>query len=206
MKALFTLILLAGLAALPAARAQDDTPPLPKKTQVYRIIVNDWLTVRVYGEDDLTTKSRVDAQGTITCALIDKPVRVYGMTLEEAQHAIEAAYVNNRLLRHPEVVLTVGPYAPRKVNVTGHVKNQGQYDLDVETPTTLPEIITRAGGFDDTAKGTEVHVTRVLPDGTTKVWIFDVQSVLRGHAHKTSPAATFILEPNDLVNVPQRLI
>lgn len=200
------VLFLLALVLLPAARAQDSLAPLPKQSVVYRIIVNDWLTVRVYGEDDLTTKSRVDAQGTISCALIPVPVHVYGLTIEEAQRAIEKAYVDNRLLSHPEVVLTVGPYAPRKVNVTGHVKNQGQYDLDVETATTLTDIITRAGGFDDTAKGTAVTVTRILPDGTTKVWTFDVQSVLRGHAHSNSPAATFILEPNDSVNVPQRLI
>jgi polysaccharide export outer membrane protein len=206
MKALFSLLLAFGLAAAPSLRAQDSAASMPKEQMIYRIIVNDWLTVRVYGQEDLTTKCRVDAQGNVACALIDAPIHVYGMTVEEAQRAIAKAYVENRLLRDPQVVLTIGPYAPRKVNVTGHVRNQGQYDLDVETATGLVDIITRAGGFDDTAKGTAVTVTRTLPDGSTKVWTFDVQSLFRGKAHADSPAARFVLEPNDSVNVPQRII
>ena len=206
MKARFSLFLLLGLAAWVPAHAVESALGSPKQQMIYRIIVNDWLTVRIYGEDDLTTKSRVDAQGNVACALIPDPVNVYGLTVEEAQHKIAKASVENRLLRDPQVVLTIGPYAPRKVNVTGHVRNQGQYDLDVETATTLVDIITRAGGFDDTAKGSAVTVTRTLPDGSTKVWTFDVQSLVRGRGRSDSPAATFYLEPGDSVNVPQRII
>jgi len=46
---------------------------------------------------------------------------------------------------------------------------------------TLLELVSKAGGFTDTAKGTAVRVTRILSDGSqTKTSIHDVDSILRG--------------------------
>ena len=42
------------------------------------------------------------------------------------------------------------------------------------------DLVTKAGGFTDTALGTGVRVTRILPDGTTKVITLDVESLIKG--------------------------
>jgi polysaccharide export outer membrane protein len=200
-----TLALLAGLA--PVGRSQTAPPEQNNKHIVqYQIITNDWLTVTVFQEADLQTKSRVDAAGNINCSLIGQ-VHVYGLTIQEAEKKIEQAYIDGRFLKRPEVTVTVPEYAPRNCNVTGHVKSPGRLTLDVETAVTLPDIISRAGGFDDTAKGNEVRVTRVMPDGTTKVMIFDVKGLMQGKTKNTkNPAADFLIQPNDIIFVPQRLI
>ena len=200
-----TLALLASLATL--ARSQTAPPEQNNKHIVqYQIITNDWLTVTVFQEPDLQTKSRVDAAGNINCSLIGE-VHVYGLTIQEAEKKIEDAYKEGRFLKRPKVTLTVPEYAPRNCNVTGHVKSPGRLSLDVETAVTLPDIISRAGGFDDTAKGDAVRVTRVMPDGTTKVMTFDVKALMQGKTKNTkNPAADFLIQPNDIIFVPQRLI
>lgn len=198
------LTLLAALAALSPVRAQN-VNSLPTHAVMYRIIVNDTLAIRVFDEGDLQTLSRVDAAGNIACSLIG-PVNVFGLTLPDAERKIEAAYITNRILRHPHVTVTVQGYAPREVTVTGHVRNPAKYPLPIETAVSLPDIITRAGGFDDTAKGSAVRVTRIGPDGKVEVKTFDVKSVLQGKGKYHGDASDFYLEPNDIVYVPQTII
>jgi polysaccharide export outer membrane protein len=200
-----TLALLAGLATV--GRSQTAPPEQNNKHIVqYQIITNDWLTVTVFQEADLQTKSRVDAAGNINCSLIGQ-VHVYGLTIQEAEKKIEDAYIDGRFLKRPKVTVTVPEYAPRNCNVTGHVKSPGRLTLDVETAVTLADIISRAGGFDDTAKGDAVRVTRVMPDGTTKVMTFDVKGLMQGKTKNSkNPAADFLIQPNDIIFVPQRLI
>jgi polysaccharide export outer membrane protein len=205
-RAALLLALLVGAAAV--ARPQSAPPESNSKNIVqYQIITNDWLTVTIFQEPDLQVKERVDAQGNINCALVGQ-VHVYGLNIQDAEKKIEEAYKNGRFLRRPKVSISVPQYAPRSVSVQGHVRSPGRLPLDVETAVTLPDIITRAGGFDDTAKGDAVKVTRILPDGHTEVRIFDVKSVIQGKSKNNSrnPAAEFLLQPNDIVFVPQRLI
>ena len=68
-RALLTLAVLAGFVSF--CRAQSAPPESANKHIVpYEIITNDWLTVTVYDEADLQTKSRVDAEGNITGAMV----------------------------------------------------------------------------------------------------------------------------------------
>jgi len=201
-------LILALLSGLPSiARPQAAPPEADTKHIVpYQIITNDILTVNVFQEPELQVKERVDAAGNINCTLIGQ-VHVYGLSIQDAQRKIEEAYRNGRFLRHPKVIVSVPQYAPRTVSVQGHVRSPGRLPLDVETAVTLPDIIARAGGFDDTAKGDSVRVTRILPDGSTQVQTFDVKKLMQGKSGKArNPAAEFLLQPNDIVFVPQRII
>jgi polysaccharide export outer membrane protein len=73
---------------------------------------------------------------------------------------------------------------------------------------TVLDLVTKAGGFTDTAEGTEVRVTRNLPDGTTKVITLDVESLIKGkgNAKSTQENSELRLEPDDIVYVPERII
>ena len=72
------------LGAAGAARAQI-TPlkPESRKALLYTIAITDSLRVSVFGEDDLSRVSRVDARGMINLPLIGE-IKVYGFTLREA--------------------------------------------------------------------------------------------------------------------------
>lgn len=177
------------------------------KAKAYNIRTTDKLRITVFQEDDLSTICRVDAKGTVNLPLVGE-IRIYGQTLSQAESTIEAAYVNGKFLRKPEVTVAVEEYAPREVSIQGQVKNPGRYPLPVESTMSVLELVTKAGGFTDTALGTGVRVTRILPEGTTKVITLDVESLIKGKssAKTTGENNALLLEPDDIVYVPERII
>jgi polysaccharide export outer membrane protein len=198
------------LVAIQAPFAAPAAAPVPKmdekKVIPYRITRGDKLSVAVFNETDLTAGSkRVEARGTINLTLVGD-VRVYGLTLSEAARVIENAYRDGRFLRNPEVTVTVEEYSPRQITVLGKVKYPGRVDLPPEQQWTIKEVITKVGGFDDTAKGTAVRLTRTMPDGSLKVYTLDVQSALLGKERSSSTDAAFVVEPDDTIYVPEKLI
>jgi len=209
--ALRSLAIAAALIAAAAAPARADERAAASggsnKTQTYKIRSTDKLSITVFQEDDLSRVCRVDAKGTVNLPLVGE-VRVYGQTLSQAERTIEAAYKDGRYLRKPEVTVTVDEYSPREVSIQGQVKNPGRYQLPVEATISVLDLVTKAGGFTDTAQGTAVRLTRMLPDGGTKVITIDVESLIKGKGNvKTNGEdSSLLLEPDDIVYVPERII
>jgi polysaccharide biosynthesis/export protein len=199
--------MLAALAASPALAAGPQATDNSPKNQAYNIRTTDKLRISVFQEDDLSTICRVDAKGTVNLPLVGE-VRVYGENLSDAERTIEAAYKDGRFLRNPEVTVAVEEYAPREVSIQGQVKNAGRYALPVESTMSVLDLVTKAGGFTDTAQGTAVKITRILPDGSTKVITLDVESLIKGKSDaKTNEANNaLLLQPDDIVYVPERII
>ena len=149
--------------------------------------------------------SRVDAKGKVNLPLVGE-VTVGGLSLSEAQKAVEAAYREGRYLRNPQVTINIESYAAREVSIQGQVRSPGRYPLPIETSMTVLELVSRAGGFSDTAKGTAVNITRVSPDGKKQVFTIDVDSLLRGKDRANLNDNSLMLEPGDIVFVPERII
>jgi polysaccharide biosynthesis/export protein len=171
----------------------------------YKITLTDLLRIDIYQEDDLRTMSRVDAKGKINLPLVGE-VFVAGLAISDAQRAVENAYREGRYLRMPQVTINVEAYAAREVSIQGQVRSPGRYPLPIETSMTVLELVTRAGGFTDTAKGTAVNITRVTPDGKKQVFTIDVDSLLKGKDRANINDNSLMLEPGDIVFVPERLI
>jgi polysaccharide biosynthesis/export protein len=203
---LLTFLCIAFLMASSIGHA-DTSTPVPKDRAVlsYKISLTDLLRIDIYQEDDLRTMSRVDAKGKINLPLVGE-VNVVGLTISEAQKAVENAYRDGRYLRSPQVTINVEAYAAREVSIQGQVRSPGRYPLPIETSMTVLELVTRAGGFTDTAKGTAVNVTRVTPDGKKQVYTIDVDSLLKGKSGANINDNSLMLEPGDIVFVPERII
>jgi polysaccharide biosynthesis/export protein len=204
--------LVAGLALavlfMGSAQAAQPTPApkAEKKYVAYKITRGDRISVDVAGEAELTAGlKRVEATGTINLRYIGE-IRLVGLTIADAQEAIGKAYRDGRFLRNPQVSVTVDEYAPRNVIVGGKVNIQGRQEIPPDTEITIKDVISKAGGFAETAKGTQVKVTRTMPDGTLKVYVLDVDSALKGRAKSDSGDAAFVVEPDDLIYVPEKLI
>jgi polysaccharide export outer membrane protein len=119
---------------------------------------------------------------------------------------VETAYREGRYLRNPQVTITVEVYAPREVSIQGQIKSPGRYVLPIEQTMTVIELVTKANGFTDTAKGTAVNITRINPDGTKQVFTVDVESLIKGKNKAKASDDAFVLLPGDIVYVPERLI
>ncbi len=177
-----------------------------KRNYIHHLALADRVRVAIYQEDDLTTLARIDAHGNINLPLVGE-LTIGGLTLNEAQQVIEKAYRDGRFLRTPQVRITVEEYAPREVSIQGQIRNPGRYALPVESTLTVVELVTKAGGITDIGKGTAVTVTRLLPDGSKKVFTVDVENVIRGKKGSgREEDNTVLLEAGDIVYVPERLI
>ena len=202
----FTALLAAfsgTFASLHAADGKAATPP-NQAVLAYDITLTDLLRVDIYQEDDLKTMSRVDAKGNINLPLVGE-VRVVGLTVSAAQKAVEAAYRDGRYLKSPQVTINIESYASREVSIQGMVRSPGRYPLPVETNMTILELVTKAGGFTDTAKGTAVNITRVTPDGKKQVFTVDVDSMLKGKDRASISDNSLVIQPGDIVYVPERI-
>ena len=199
------LLALLGFCVLPSARATDASSPDNKRNYNHTLALADRIRIGIYQEDDLTTVTRIDARGKVNLPLVGEVI-LGGLTVVEAQAAIEAAYKDGRFLRTPQVTVTVEEYSPREVSIQGRVRNPGRYTLPIESTLTVVELVTKAGGIDDIGKGSAVSVTRILPDGTKKVFTVDVDSIIRGKKDTKIDDSTLLLQPGDIVYVPERLI
>jgi polysaccharide export outer membrane protein len=196
---MFSLISLFACAFSTAEEAASR--PIPS----YAIACTDRLRIAVYQEEDLSVIARVDAKGTVNLPLVGE-VAVVGKNVIEAQHAIEAAYQNGRYLKNPQVTINIEEYAPREVSVQGMVRNPGRYPLPIDAAMTVLDLVTKAGGLTDTAKGTAISITRISPDGKKTVFTVDIESLIRGRDKAKATDNSLLLLPGDIVYVPERII
>jgi len=182
-----------------------DGAAMPKHVVEYAITNADKLSISVFQEDDLNVIARVDAKGCVNLRLVGD-VRVFGLNKSEAQKAIEEAYKDGRYLRNPQVTINIEEYAPREVTVYGRVREPKRVPLPTESTMNLVDLIGKVGGFDDTAKGSAVTVTRITPEGKRIVLgPFDVESMNKGKNKGKSSENVLIMMPGDIVNVPQSM-
>lgn len=200
-----TLLALMTWQQLPAQIPNNQPLVDPNKAIVYRITTNDIIRIGVFQEPDLDMIARVDVKGMVNLPLIGQ-IKVINYTIPEAESAIESAYQSGRFLRNPQVTISIQEYTPREVSIQGQVRNPGRYPLPIEQTMSLLELVTRAQGFTDTAKGTAVSVTRVNADGTKEVFTVDVESLIKGRDRAKAKDSSLILLPGDIVYVPERLI
>lgn len=204
---------LPGLTSLLIALALGATTPgfgqaagkSDKASYIHTLAPADLVRVIVYQEDDLTCRPRIDARGQINMPLLGE-ITIGGMTVVAAQATIEGAYKEARFLRNPQVTITVEEYAPREVSIQGRIRSPGRYTLPIESTFTVVELVTKAGGIDDIGKGSAVTITRVLADGTKKVFTVDVDSMIKGKRDTKADESVLLLQPGDIVYVPERLI
>ena len=176
------------------------------KAKPYRIATTDKLRIAVVQEAELDSIVRVDSKGCVNLKYVGE-VSIVGLTISEAEKMVEASYRDGRFLRNPQVTINVEEYALREVSIQGEVQHPGRYPVPVETIVTLLDLVTRAGGFTDVAKGTEVKVTRFGADGKVKqVMVIDVESIIKGRKASKDEDKSLELEPGDIVFVPQRII
>lgn len=156
---LFALI--AGLGACASTQKEDDVLPsldTPIATTVYRLRVGDIIQIDVFQEPGLTTRQRIQGDGSISMGLIGR-IDVLGETVEAAADKI-AGLLNAKYLVNPQVSVTVLAYSPRRFTVWGQVKRAGSYVIPPEQNVSLPEALAMAGGNSDIGNLKRVIVSR----------------------------------------------
>lgn len=148
------------------------------------------MEVSVYDVPELTTKTRVSDTGDIYLPLINY-VHVDGLSIMEAEKAIEQRLSQGGFIRHPHVQLFVSEYTSDGASVLGEVTRPGVYP--VLGDQTLFSIISAAGGLSDRAGQTVTITHRAQPD---KPIVVKISRNLEDHPESNVPVS-----PGDIIMV-----
>ncbi|BFG73510.1 polysaccharide biosynthesis/export family protein [Paraburkholderia terrae] len=133
----------------------------------------------------------VAPDGTIYFPFVGR-IRASGRTTAQIRDELGKKLIP--YIRDPQVDVRVLSYRSQKVQVTGDVKTPGPLALS-DVPLTLVDAITRSGGSSDGADLQRVRLTR-----KGKLYVLDANRML----DKGDTTQNVMLEPGDIVNVPDR--
>lgn len=144
-----------GVASAPVADQAADPTPVARFLSTYRLGAGDVLSVRVFGETDLSLeKVKLSDNGTIFMPSLGELV-VLGKTLGEVERIVVDG-LKGRILVDPRVSVSVEEYRPFFIN--GMVEKPGGYPF--QPGLTLRKAASLAGGFKDRASMSKLYVIR----------------------------------------------
>lgn len=135
----------------------------------------DNIRVTVFENPDLTTETRISAQGTITFPLLGE-VKLAGLTPGAAVARIAAKLKDGKYVRDPQVSINVTQVRSRQVSVLGQVTKPGRYALD-DTSCKLTDILAQAGGI--APGGDDIVTVIAVRNGKTEKLEIDVPRIYR---------------------------
>jgi len=167
----------------------------------YRLSVRDLVKFWVLDEAETLVEQRIDGQGSIRVPYLGN-VPVAGLTVRQAEAAIERLYLENEIYRKLQATVRVIEYSQKEVSILGQVKSPGKVVFPMEVNRLdIVEVITSVGGFTNIARASEVRVTRTGQDGREEILTVNVQRMLSGRGESTG---TFFVQPGDVIFVPER--
>jgi len=134
----------------------------------------DVLQISVWREPELTRKVIVRPDGRIGLSLLGD-VEASGLTVPELTRRLTDAFA--KLVTEPAVSIVVVEIHSLAVHVIGSVGRPGAYELG--GPITVVELLARAGGITDAAKGREIVIVRTEGEKTRR-FRFDYVSFIDG--------------------------
>lgn len=144
------------LASSLPARAQEVLPKdVASLLSTYKLAAGDVITIRVFGEDDLSReKVRLSDAGTIPYPVLGE-VRALGLTIGEIEKSITNG-LTGRYLVNPRVSVTIEEYRPFYIN--GMVERPGGYPF--QPGLTVLKASSLAGGFKERASFSKISIIR----------------------------------------------
>lgn len=137
-----------------SARAQASAAA-PPGLSLYKLGTGDVISVRVFGEDDMSReRMRLSDAGSISYPILGE-IRVNGMTVGELETYITER-LRGRYLKNPKVAVSVEEYRP--FYVQGEVQRPGGYPYI--PGLTIRRAISLAGGLKEKAALNKIYVVR----------------------------------------------
>ena len=180
---------LAGLA--PGGVVPGGVPLAPEHT----LSAGDQFEIRLPFAADYNDRVTVGMDGTVAPKSIGS-VKIGGLSVPEATARLKERYA--RLLKSPELSLTMRRFAPEAIYVDGWVAKPGLIRSDV--PLTVARALAQAGGVKPGAKTSDVLVMRHDADGMVRTYSVEIGAFAGAGAQDP------LLKSFDVVYVPQSAI
>ncbi len=120
----------------------------------YKLGPGDFISISVYGEDDLSIQVRIGSSGSISYPLLGD-IAVSGLTAKALETKLTRG-LKGPYLVDPSVTVSMLEYRPFYVN--GEVKRPGSYPF--QPGLTVDRAISIAGGFTDRASRSKITAER----------------------------------------------
>jgi polysaccharide export outer membrane protein len=167
----------------------------------YVLSANDQVAVEVFGEDDLRTNGRLNAEGNLSIPLLGS-VHLSGLTLTQATARVTELYARDYLVNPKVNVMLVG-YAKRRFTMLGQVNRPGSFEMPEGSPTgiDLLEAVAMAGGYTRIAAPERITVRRHGATGDEIIKV-DGKRLARGTGGTNS---SFKVQPGDTITVGESI-
>jgi polysaccharide export outer membrane protein len=189
------------LAPSPAPAGPTVTTNAVTAPSGYILSANDQVAVEVFGEDDLRTSGRLNAEGNLSLPLLGS-VHLAGLTLTQATTRVTELYARDYLI-NPKVNVMLVSYAKRRFTVLGQVNRPGSFEMPDGSPTgiDLLEAVAMAGGYTRIAAPERITVRRQGPNGD-EILKVDGKRLARGTGGTQS---SFKVRPGDTITVGESI-
>jgi polysaccharide export outer membrane protein len=221
----FTFLLATSLAGSNSLIAQDSSSPIPQipkavpadpdrpttstvmRTNSMTVLddkkklgANDYVSFRVVEDRDTESQHlRVNDNGELEVPYVGL-VQAAGRSCRELAYNVKSL-LEREYYYHATVIVAVDHISEKsrgRIYVYGSVKGQGPQEIPPDESYTVSKAIIRAGGFGDFANKRKVKLTRKGGQDYT----VDLKRVIEeGHTEED-----VVLQPDDQIYVPQRLI
>jgi polysaccharide biosynthesis/export protein len=158
-------------AAPPQAPQQQTAPG-----QRYTVKASDVLGLTFRYTPDYNHDTSVQPDGFVQLKGLPNAVRIQGLTILEAQREIVKAY--STILKDPDITVTLKDFEKPYFVVSGSVRNPGKFDY--RGHTTVMQAVAIAGGFDNSAKHSQILLMRKYSNDLVQVTMVDLRQVMKG--------------------------
>jgi polysaccharide biosynthesis/export protein len=174
-----------------------DDPVLQQRNARYRLCASDAITLTfpLTPEFDQTVNIQPDGFASLAGA---GDVHLEGLTTKESVIVVQAAY--SKILHDPPLTIELKDFNKPYFIVGGQVSKPGKFDL--RGYTTATEAVAMAGGFNESAKHSQVLLFRRVNNNWLAVQTLDLKHILQGHDVREDVE----IRPGDMLFVPQNLI
>jgi protein involved in polysaccharide export with SLBB domain len=150
-----------------------------------QLVASDMVQIKVVGQPDLDTQTRIGTDGTITFPFLGR-VQAAGISEDDLGERIKQGLITKGIVKRPQVIVSTveaGVYY-----LYGYVNRPGQYPLMRQM--TVQQAIAAGGGIAPLGSEWRIELKRRAPDGK-----------LMERAAKLDDD----VEPNDTVVVNERI-
>ena len=160
----------------------------------YHLMTDDQIAIEVYGEDELRSAVRLNADGAVSLPLLGS-VHLGGLTLNQTAARLTELYGKDYLVNPKVNVMLIG-YAKRRFTVLGQVNRPGSYEMPEGSLSGIDvlEAIAIAGGYTRIAAPERISVKRR-------------EQILRVDAKRLARAGgkSFRVQPGDAITVGESI-
>ena len=189
--------------AAPSTNAAAPTPAGYLPDDKYKLRVGDRISLQILEDRDPPKSLVVADSGELDVPYVGR-VAASDKTCKQLADELKVQLEKEYYYRATVVVaLDVANKLLGRIYIWGQVKNQGPMDIAVNENLTVGKAILRAGGFGDFANKKSVKVVRSSAlDGQKQNFDLNMVEILQ----KGKPEKDVVLQPDDFILVPSRLI